>query len=177
MADRLTIQRFPKSLPDFFGMQASGDVPPVLAEQIIATVEVGTFYALDRLKQTRASAGAFSTAGALLAAAVTVPAGEVWDIVAIDCAGVCNNAAQSLSICPMAFFGTVGGGSTYFTDATYSLTASAAGEPWACGKHFAPRSLILPPGCQVGGYAMKVVNGGGNFTANQVQATYYRYLI
>lgn len=178
MAGFLTIQRFPKGLPDFFGMKASGDTPPSLASQIIPSVDVGPFYRVDRLRQA-----IFSTFGnitnpiGLFSPSQAVPPGEVWDVIGISVGGVCNAAGQAIAVAPAVYLPTSGNSQIVYTDCLYSLTGSAIGDPFLCGKHFDAGSLILPPGSQPGGYVLKTTPAASNFTVNQLVCTYYRYLI
>jgi len=77
MADRLTIQRFPKGLLGLLGMQVGGDTPQALAPDTQGVVDMLDFYTADLRKTTQISQANITAAGQLITTSV-VPNGEIW---------------------------------------------------------------------------------------------------
>jgi hypothetical protein len=80
MADRMTIQRFPKGLLDWLGMKGNGDTPHTLSEMLATTMDVGQLYLLDRQVSIIGNTPNISTDsfGGAATTAFTVPPGELW---------------------------------------------------------------------------------------------------
>jgi hypothetical protein len=100
MAGRFTIQRFPTGLPSLLVMNASGDVPPNLSQEVSASLELIEFYLGPDVFIAEALTAAISAAG-FNSSVVAVPAGEIWAVRSVSVAfGTGLGAATTATIRP-----------------------------------------------------------------------------
>jgi hypothetical protein len=144
MAERMTIQRFPKGLLDWLGMKGSGDTPHELGTQLASVMDIGQLYLLDRAAFQNGSTSNISTNGIQTPSTTnfTVPAGELWAMKNFTMSKYPSFAAATGGTFRLGYYRSLVG--QYFAFGPEFVIPAAGGGVLA--YQFRPDELYLTPG-------------------------------
>lgn len=153
------IQRYPQGLIPLLGMQTSGDTPKDLAPLLQATIEIGDYYARDRIEHSVTNAGTIT--GISIFSASSIPAGETWLV--YDISVHINPLAAATEIRPRLGIMWASALPIFFQGFGPAPQTLVAGESTSLGWHF-ERPIIMRNGDSVGVWNEHWLAGGTPMT-------------
>jgi len=150
-----TIQRTPTGLLDVLGMQSTGNLPHSLNAEVVATVDVGNLFTIDRLARGAGTTAVIAGIG-FATANVGPPPGELWLVDTIQVNSGALAAASAIRYVPAVIRQGLAVNSQYFGDQQYVANPNTLGA-----SVIFTRPLILRPGDIMGAQILEVTGAPG----------------